>query len=884
VINGKAVAISTSDSLSDIKDAINNANKGVQAQILSVSDTDHRLLLTSETAGKEGFSLLDASTSNVLQSLGFMGTATSIKNPVTGGAKTDLFVSSTTAVGSLMGLSSSLSGTVTIGNKTVAIDLSSNSLTDIKNAIDAAAPAGVTTSIVSEEDADGVTRFRLQIDGTTTLADSNNVLESIGILQGTSDLNPAIAEVHTANVANTTNGSDPTDANTKFSDVFGASVVNGDTISISGTTHDGTSVSGTFSVSNVNSDKMQDLLDQIRTVFSNDVTATIDSNGKLVVTDDTTGSSQLSVTVQANNEGGGLLNFGILAATTEGEDARSREVVVGQDASFRVNGVTLNRSSNTISDAIAGVTLTLNEAKAGTNVRVDVSRDTSAIRSNIESFVAAYNEAQTLIGDQFVFDEDTQRSGPLSGDATLLTLQSQLRSIVISPVSGLADGENSLTLFGVEFNREGLLEIDSDTLDDALANNLTALRRVMTAQGTTSDSDVEFVFQTDDTTAGTFDINITTAAEQATTIGTTDLTAGLAAAETLTITDVQSSKSETIDLAVGDKIDDIVTKINSTLSSSVAEVKTGSVANTTDGATAITGTTTFSSIFGTNVVANDTIDIQGNLHSGEAVSGSFSLSDPTTQKVNDLLAEIRSIFQGTVSTSIDANGQIVVTDNQVGNSQMVVVLLERNEGGGSLNFGSLDTSSEGRFSIGVTASNEGGKLRLTSDSYGDDIGFTVGQNTAEMGLTDATYTGVDVAGTINGEAATSSGRILTGLSSSSNISGLSLRVNLTAAQLSSQGGDQGSVTITQGVTDLLRRQLESITDPFDGLVANRESAIEDTIQAAQDQIASMERRILLKQNSLARQFTAMEIALAEFNSLGSFLGAQLASLPTASSR
>ena len=56
VINGKAVEIATADSLSDIKDAINNANKGVQAQILSVSDTDHRLLLSSEAAGEEGFS------------------------------------------------------------------------------------------------------------------------------------------------------------------------------------------------------------------------------------------------------------------------------------------------------------------------------------------------------------------------------------------------------------------------------------------------------------------------------------------------------------------------------------------------------------------------------------------------------------------------------------------------------------------------------------------------------------------------------------------------------------------------------------------------------------------------------------------------------------
>ena len=878
VINGQAITIASSDSLQDIQDSISDADAGVSAQILQVSDTDFRLLITSQTTGASGFGLLDASSSDVLQDLGFTGTATSIKNDISGGAQSDAFASATSAVGGLLGMSGALSGTVTIGDQTLSIDLSVDSLQDIKDAIDVAAPTGVTASIVSEEDDDGNTFFRLQIDGTTTFVDDNNVLESLGVLQGSSEVNPAVAEVHTANVANTTDGSTAIDANTQFAGVFGANVNNGDTISISGTDHDGNAVSGTFTINNVNSDDLQDLMDEIRTTFGDSVTATIDANGQIVVTDDSAGESQLSVSLLANNEGSGTLNFGTISLTTEGEDATSREVVAGQDASFRINGVTLTRSSNSVTDAIEGVSLTLNNAQAGSFSTVSIAQDTAAIRTNIQTLVTSYNEAMAIISEQFVFNEDSQTSGPLSGDATLLTLQSQLRTVITTPVTGLSDSQNSLNLFGVSFNREGLLEIDSTKLNSALSTQINALRNVMTASGETSDANIEFVFQSDNTKAGTYDISITTAPEQASTTGTTDLTGGLSADESLTITDTLTDKSETIDLSAGDDIDDIVSKINSSLQSSVAEVRTGSVANTTDGVGAITGTTTFDSIFGANVTADDTIDIQGTLRSGARVSGSFTLSDPATQTVNDLLAEIRTIFGGSVSTSVSSNGEIKITDNQVGNSELTLALIERNEGGGSLDFGNVEVTEEGRFAMSVTASNDGGKLKLTSDTYGSSAGFSVSQNTGEMGLTDDTYSGVDVVGTINGETATGSGRVLTGPSTSSNVVGLSVRVNLTPAQLALQGADQGTITVKQGVADQLRRTLSSITNSFDGLIANRTGAIEDTINAAQDQISALETRILVKQNTLQKQFTAMETAIAEFNSLGSFLGAQLSSI------
>lgn len=88
--------------------------------------------------------------------------------------------SNTTAVGTVMGLTSPPSGTVTIGDQTVAIDLATDSLNDIKAKIDAAAPTGVSVA-VEETVANGASVFRLNISGTTTISDNNNVLGTVGV-------------------------------------------------------------------------------------------------------------------------------------------------------------------------------------------------------------------------------------------------------------------------------------------------------------------------------------------------------------------------------------------------------------------------------------------------------------------------------------------------------------------------------------------------------------------------------------------------------------------------------------------------------------------------------------------------------------------------------
>ena len=79
VLNGESVEVETNDSLLDLRDAINGANQGVNAQVLSVSSGDNRLILSADDVGAKGFDIKDASSTDILEGLGFTSSDATIK-------------------------------------------------------------------------------------------------------------------------------------------------------------------------------------------------------------------------------------------------------------------------------------------------------------------------------------------------------------------------------------------------------------------------------------------------------------------------------------------------------------------------------------------------------------------------------------------------------------------------------------------------------------------------------------------------------------------------------------------------------------------------------------------------------------------------------------
>jgi flagellar hook-associated protein 2 len=153
--------------------------------------------------------------------------------------------------------------------------------------------------------------------------------------------------------------------------------------------------------------------------------------------------------------------------------------VAAKDAIIYVDNVKITKPSNTITDAIDGVTLTLTKPTAsGVTTTLSLARDTSTVKTNIEAFVKAYNDASKSMVDLTAYDTTTGKGAVLNGDGTVRTIQTQLRALMGSAIPGAAAGGATLPDIGITTQRDGTISIDSTKLDKALADptkNFTAL-------------------------------------------------------------------------------------------------------------------------------------------------------------------------------------------------------------------------------------------------------------------------------------------------------------------------------------------------------------------------------------------------------------------------
>ncbi len=157
------------------------------------------------------------------------------------------------------------------------------------------------------------------------------------------------------------------------------------------------------------------------------------------------------------------------AGTSLGLDDPANEVVAAQDAVFTVDGLSMTRSTNQVSDAIPGVTLDLLTPTSGTPTTVKVDRDSNASVEKVQAFVDAFNDVVRGINSEFFFAGEARVGDSLSGDSMLRGLQSKLGQNVVNPISGLTGGYDRLAALGVRLNNDGSLEIDEAELKAALA-------------------------------------------------------------------------------------------------------------------------------------------------------------------------------------------------------------------------------------------------------------------------------------------------------------------------------------------------------------------------------------------------------------------------------
>ena len=190
---------------------------------------------------------------------------------------------------------------------------------------------------------------------------------------------------------------------------------------------------------------------------------------------DSTDNSTIQASVLNTNDGSHLVLTAINAGTENQITAPAEfsELTEAVDAELTINGLAVTSSSNTLTTTIPGITIDL--VSTGTT-RIESTRNIESISSLFEEFADAYNSLTSTL--------DTLGQGSLQGDGLLRQVATSLRNEFFSPVTINGDDSQSIFDFGLTFDKEGILSVDSEKLNSAVANGLTQTLNAFTEEET----------------------------------------------------------------------------------------------------------------------------------------------------------------------------------------------------------------------------------------------------------------------------------------------------------------------------------------------------------------------------------------------------------------
>ena len=249
------------------------------------------------------------------------------------------------------------------------------------------------------------------------------------------------------------------------------------------------------------------------------VVQTSDSKYMLVLTGATT---DRTLTLAAGSGTDVLQSLGITNGGAKADILQS-----AQPAKLTIDGVTVTRSTNTISDALKGVTLSLykpsvataystttsggstvtSASVTSTTLSLDVANDTSTVETDINAFVSAYNSLRDFVlTNQSLSTSGTKASDSavLFGDSILRSVTSSVQSILSSEVNGISLGK-----LGISFDVNNYLQIKTATLENALDNSFDSVQALFSYQASSSSGNLQLLSHNDTLTSATLNFDLT---------------------------------------------------------------------------------------------------------------------------------------------------------------------------------------------------------------------------------------------------------------------------------------------------------------------------------------------------------------------------------------
>ncbi|MBK3660074.1 flagellar filament capping protein FliD [Bradyrhizobium diazoefficiens] len=176
---------------------------------------------------------------------------------------------------------------------------------------------------------------------------------------------------------------------------------------------------------------------------------------------------------------------------TDSSGAFADVLQTSQAAEFALDGISMTRDTNDITDVLTGVTFNLLQATtSGATINISIEADTSQIESAVQTFVTDYNTFRDAVIAQQATDSDgtASSSAVLFGDGTMRDIMDTLQNAMNSTVGGLTMAD-----LGLSFNENNELELDTSTLSEILSTNLSGVTTLLSAQTKTSSSQLTVV-------------------------------------------------------------------------------------------------------------------------------------------------------------------------------------------------------------------------------------------------------------------------------------------------------------------------------------------------------------------------------------------------------
>ncbi|WP_229415783.1 flagellar filament capping protein FliD [Pseudoduganella armeniaca] len=258
------------------------------------------------------------------------------------------------------------------------------------------------------------------------------------------------------------------------------------------------------------------------------VTATIVSDGSanpyhLVFTSNATGANaSMKMTLSGDDPDPADSALVDMLTYDPAGTQKMTQTSAAQDTKLSVNGIAVTSHSNNVGEAIQGVTLTVTQTGSST---LNVSKNTGTVKSNVEAFVKAYNDLNGTLKKLTGYNAETKTGGALQGDSTAQSVQSQIRRMMTTGISGLTGDITTLGQVGISFDKDGTLSLDSSKFQKAMDKSFDDIGALFGAVGRSTDSLVSFTSSTSATKPGTYDLSITQLATQGALTGASALAA-----------------------------------------------------------------------------------------------------------------------------------------------------------------------------------------------------------------------------------------------------------------------------------------------------------------------------------------------------------------------